>query len=201
MNEPIPPDRGLFTLDMIEGARLGDPEPMKPPAHLGHRIGIDAGDDNIHPTAIAVIRSPRLTAAPWQLIHYEEWMMPREKRIARIREVTRGYPGAVAMDPGPVSWNNPLGCDRMPRIVQLTRDLKRTWLFMLAEALADRRLLIAKDPSIDPLIESLRSIELEADAPIDRAAPRSVNGNDHGTIALALAWLLVRRPSIGDRNR
>ena len=201
MSDHIPPDRGLFTLDMIEGARLGDPEPMNPPAHFGHRIGIDAGDDDIHPTAIAVIRSPRLTAAPWQLIHYEEWMMPREKRIARIREVTRGYPGASAMDPGPVSWGNVLGCDRMPRIVQLNRRTKCEILFLLAEGIADRRLLIAKDPSMDRLIASLRSMELEADAPIDRAAPRSVNGNDHGTIALALAWLLVRRPSIGDRNR
>ena len=201
MNEPIPPDRGLFTLDMIEGARIGETEPTKPPAFTGHRIGIDAGNDDIHPTAIAVIRSPRLTAAPWQLIHYEEWMKPREQRHQRIREVTRGYPGAIAIDPGPASWGNVVGCDHEPRIVQMTRDLKRTWLFLLAEGIADRRLLIAKDPSIDPLLESLRSMELEADAPIHRAIPRSVNGNDHGAIALALAWLLVRRPSIGDRNR
>ncbi len=200
MNEPIPPDRGLFPIDMIESAVLGETEPTKPPAFTGHRIGIDAGEDN-YPTAIAVIRSPLLTAAPWQVIHYEEWTKGREARHARIREVTRGYPGAIAIDPGPASSGNAAACDHQPRIVKMTRDLKHTWLFMLAEGLADRRLLIAKDPSIDPLIESLRSMELDPEAPVHRAAPKSVNGNDHGTIALALAWLLVRRPAIEDRNR
>lgn len=31
--------RKLFTLDMIEGARLGEPEPMKPSAFTGHLDG------------------------------------------------------------------------------------------------------------------------------------------------------------------
>lgn len=191
----------LFPFSMIECARGGEVEPMKPPGLVGHRVGIDLGNQ-FDPTAIAVLRKPLLTAAPWEVVHYEEFTIPTEPKIHRVIQVAEGYPGAVAIDPGPREPSNEIPLRGKPRIVRLTRDLKRTWLFMLRDALIDRQFLIPEDPSMEPLIESLRSIRLDEDPILShQLTPRSITGNDHGVIALALAWLLIRRPSISDRNR